>query len=118
MLCLTKFPGANIKIRYPIINAIRPGISQFCNLSCFFNKIIIKFVSNNNLNIKNSKNTAEIFEKIYKKNKIFLLKNISKIITNNSICFTESIIYMNGIGDVYHGVEKVEILEYNKNFSE
>ena len=87
------------------------------NFVNFFNKIIIKFVSNNNLNIKNSKNTAEIFEKIYKKNKIFLLKNISKIITNNSICFTESIIYMNGIGDVYHGVEKVEILEYNKNLS-
>ena len=87
------------------------------NFVNFFNKINIKFVSNNNLNIKNSKNTAEIFEKIYKKNKIFLLKNISKIITNNSICFTESIIYMNGIGDVYHGVEKVEILEYNKNLS-
>ena len=87
------------------------------NFVNFFNKIIIKFVSNNNLNIKNNKNTAEIFEKIYKKNKLFLLKNISKIITNNIICFTESIIYMNGIGDVYHGLEKVEFLEYNKNLS-
>ena len=87
------------------------------NFVNFFNKIITKFVSNNNLNIKNSKNTAEIFEKIYKKNKLFLLKNISKIITNNSICFTESIIYMNGIGDIYHGIEKVEFLEYNKNLS-
>ena len=87
------------------------------NFVNFFNKIITKFVSNNNLNIKNNKNTSEIFEKIYKKNKSFLLKNISKIITNNSICFTESIIYMNGIGDVYHGIEKVEFFEYNKNLS-
>ena len=87
------------------------------NFVNFFNKIITKFVSNNNLNIKNNKNTTEIFEKIYKKNKLFLLKNISKIITNNSICFNESIIYMNGIGDVYHGIEKVEFFEYNKNLS-
>lgn len=87
------------------------------NFVNFFNKIITKFVSNNNLNIKNNKNTTEIFEKIYKKNKLFLLKNISKIITNNSISFTESIIYMNGIGDVYHGLEKIEFLDYNKNLS-
>ena len=46
-----------------------------------------------------------------------LLNNISKIITNNSISFNESIIYINGIGDVYHGIEKVEIQEHNQKLN-
>ena len=86
------------------------------NFVNFFNKIINKFVSNNNLNIRNN-NTSEIFEKIYNKNKLTLLNNICKIITNNSICFNESTIYIKGIRDLYHGLEKAEFLEYDKNLS-
>ena len=86
------------------------------NFVNYFNKIIIKFVSNNNLRIKNN-NTAEIFKSIYNKNKIVLLHNIAKIVTNNSICFNEGSIYIEGVGDFYHGLEKIEILEYNKNLA-
>ena len=84
------------------------------NLVDFFNKIVKKFVSNNNLNIRKN-NTSEIFKSIYEKNKITLLSNIAKILTNNSICFNESLLYINGVGELYHGLEKVEILEYQKN---
>ena len=86
------------------------------NFVNFFNKIIIKFVSNNNLKIKN-KNSSEIFEKMYEKNKLFLFNNISKILTNNSICFNEATIYINGIGELYDGIEKVELYEYNKKLN-
>ena len=84
------------------------------NFVDFFNKIVKKFVSNNNLNIRKN-NTSEIFKSIYEKNKITLLSNIAKILTNNSICFNESLLYINGVGELYHGLEKVEILEYQKN---
>ena len=86
------------------------------NFVNFFNKIIIKFVSNNNLKIKN-KNSSEIFEKMYEKNKLFLFNNISKILTNNSICFNEATIYINGIGELFDGIEKVELYEYNKKLN-
>ena len=86
------------------------------NFVLFFNNIITKFVTNNNLSIK-SINTTDIIEKIYKRNKLSLLNNIAKIITNNSICFNEGTIYINGVGDFYHGLEKIEILEYNKNLA-
>ena len=86
------------------------------NFVSFFNNIIIKFVTNNNLSIKNI-NTTDIIKKIYKRNKLTLLNNIAKIITNNSIYFNEGTIYINGVGDFYHGVEKIEILEYNKNLA-
>ena len=86
------------------------------NFVDFFNKIIIKFVSNNNLKIKNN-NSLELFKKIYDKNKLFLLHNISKIITNNSLCFNEATIYINGLGQFYDGIEKTELNEYNKKLS-
>ena len=72
-----------------------------------------KFVSNNNLNIRKN-NTSEIFKTIYEKNKITLLNNIAKILTNNSICFNEGLFYIKGVGDFYHQLEKVEFLEYQK----
>ena len=86
------------------------------NFVNYFNKIITKFVSNNNLNIRNN-HTSEILEKIYNKNKLTLLNNISKIITNNSICFNEGTIYIKGFRDLYHGLEKAELLESNKNLN-
>ena len=102
--------------QYYDINLEKKNYEISKNFVNFFNKIIIKFVSNNNLNIRNN-NTAEILEKIYEKNKLSLLSNISKIITNNSICFNEGLIYIKGIGDLYHGLEKAELLEYNNNLS-
>ena len=86
------------------------------NFVDFFNKIVIKFVSNNNLKIKNN-NSLELFKKIYDKNKLFLLHNISKIITNNSLSFNEATIYINGLGQFYDGIEKTELNEYNKKLS-
>jgi hypothetical protein len=86
------------------------------NFVNFFNKIIIKIVSNNNLRIKNI-NTSDIFKNIYNKNKITLLHTIAKVITNNAICFNEGLIYIQGVGDFYHDLERIEILEYNKNLA-
>ena len=83
------------------------------NFVNYFNKIISKFASNNDLNIRNN-NAEKIFEKIYTKNKNVLLNNVSKILTNNSICFNEGLIYLNGLGSMYAELEKVE---YNKNLS-
>lgn len=102
--------------QYYDINLEKKNYEIAKNFVNFFNKIFIKFVSNNNLRIKNY-NTSSIIEKIYKKNKLSLLYNISKIITNNSICFNEGLIYFKGIGDVYHGLERIELLEYNKNLN-
>ena len=102
--------------QYYDINLEKKNYEIAKNFVDFFNKIIIKFVSNNNLNIRNN-NTSEIFEKIYVKNKLSLISNISKIITSNSICFNEGLIYLNGIGDLYYGLERAELLNYNKNLN-
>jgi hypothetical protein len=83
----------------------------------FFNKIISKFFENNNLNIRLD-NTAQIIEKIYDKNKQYLINTISKIITNNdNLIFNENLIYVKGLENFYLALKDKEIADLHNNLN-
>ena len=87
------------------------------NFVDFFNKIMAKFFGNNNLNIRLD-NTEEIFEKIYNKNKKFLISTIAKILENNdNLIFNENLIYINGLEKFYLGLQNQEMAELNNNLN-
>ena len=104
------------RTQYYDINLKKDNYGIAKNFVAFFNKIIAKFVSNNNLRIKKT-NTPDIIKNIYDKNKLTLIQNVAKIITNNSICFNESSIYIEGVGDYYNSLEKIKLLEYTNKLS-
>ena len=83
----------------------------------FFNKIMAKFFQNNNINIRLD-NTEEIIEKIYNKNKKFLISTIAKIITNSdNLIFNENVIYLKGLEKFYFGLKNQEMAELNNNLN-
>ena len=86
------------------------------NFTNFFNKIIIKFTTNNNVNIK-IPNANDIIKKIYTKNKDVLIENVSKIISDNNLALCDSTIFINGMRDFYHGMENIEILNHKNNLN-
>ena len=87
------------------------------NFVNFFNKIMSKFFENNNLNVRLD-NTEEIIEKIYNKNKKFLISTIAKILENNdNLIFNENLIYINGLEKFYIGLKNQEIAELKNNLN-
>ena len=83
----------------------------------FFNKIMSKIFENNNINIRLD-NTEEIIQKIYDKNKKFLISTIAKIILNNdSLIFNENIIYIQGIEKFYLELKNQEMNELHNNLN-
>ena len=87
------------------------------NLVNYFNKIISKYFENNKIKI-HLDNTAQIIEKIYSKNKQFLISTIAKIMTNNdSLIFNENLIYVQGLENFYIGLKDKEIAELKNNLN-
>jgi hypothetical protein len=87
------------------------------NFVNFFNKIMSKFFENNNLNVRLD-NTEEVIEKIYNKNKKFLISTIAKILENNdNLIFNENLIYINGLEKFYMGLKNQEIAELKNNLN-
>ena len=107
----------NFRKQYYDINIEKKEYEISKNFVNFFNKIISKFVQNNNLRIKIDM-TSEILKKIYDKNKKFLIEIISKIITNNnSLIFNENLIYIKGIENFNNGVRETHLSELNNNLN-
>ena len=87
------------------------------NFVNFFNKIMSKFFENNNLNVRLD-NTEEVIEKIYNKNKKFLISTIAKILEyNDNLIFNENLIYINGLEKFYMGLKNQEIAELKNNLN-
>ena len=87
------------------------------NFVSFFNNIMSKFFVNNNLNIRLD-NTEEIIEKIYDKNKNFLISTIAKIISNSdNLIFNENLIYIKGLENFYLGLKDKAINELHNNLN-
>ena len=82
----------------------------------YFNKIILKFTTTNNLRVKEF-NIENTFKKIYEKNKIMLIKNLTKIITGLDINFNDSKIYIESITNVYEGIQEIEYKDYNNRLN-
>ena len=60
----------------------------------------------------------KIIEKIYNKNKKFLISTIAKIITNSdNLIFNENVIYLKGLEKFYFGLKNQEMAELNNNLN-
>ena len=103
--------------QYYDINIEKSDYEISKNFVNFFNKIMSKFFENNNLNVRLD-NTEEIIEKIYNKNKKFLISTIAKILENNdNLIFNENLIYINGLEKFYMGLKNQEIAELKNNLN-
>ena len=62
--------------------------------------------------------TTQIIEKIYIKNKTFLISTIAKILTNNdNLIFNENLIYVKGLEKFYLNLKDKEIAELHNNLN-
>ena len=103
--------------QYYDINIEKKDYEVAKNFVNYFNKIISKFVQNNNLKIQ-MEDTTQIFEKIYAKNKTFLISTIAKIITNSdNLIFNENLIYVKGLEKFYLNLRDKEIDELHNNLN-
>ena len=103
--------------QYYDINIEKKDYEIAKNFMNYFNKIISKFVENNNLKIQFD-DTTQIIEKIYIKNKTFLISTISKILTNNdNLIFNENLIYVKGLEKFYLNLKDKEIAELHNNLN-
>mgnify|MGYP002625676354 FL=1 len=103
--------------QYYAIGIEKKNYELATNFVNYFNKIISKYFENNNIKI-HLDNTSEIIEKIYNKNKQFLISTIAKIMMNNdNLIFNENLIYVQGLENFYLGLKDKEIAELKNNLN-
>jgi len=103
--------------QYYDVNIEKKDYEVAKNFVNYFNKIISKFFQNNNIKIKFD-DTTQIIEKIYIKNKTFLISTIAKILTNNdNLIFNENLIYVKGLEKFYLNLKDKEIAELHNNLN-
>ena len=103
--------------QYYDVNIEKKDYEVAKNFVNYFNKIISKFFQNNNIKIKFD-DTTQIIEKIYIKNKTFLISTIAKILMNNdNLIFNENLIYVKGLEKFYLNLKDKEIAELHNNLN-